>query len=504
MVFDFFQNENCQEVNDFYNKLFNEIPDLIFEFVIAPDNTYLFPLVSRSANDFFELSATHFLDSDKTLIYERIVEQDRTPFFESLLQAKRNLTSWEFEFRVQLPQKGLRWLKIAAKPELYPDGSIAFYGRISDCTILKDNENRLKVSEERFKFALEASTAGVWDWNVATDEVFYSAQSMKILNEDVADVFDSPKRWDKIVHPDDLNRYFSDIQDHFDDRTPFYENHHRVLTSQGKYKWILDRGKVIERDLYGKPLRVIGTHTDISSQKEKELELEQAIDLVRKQNSRLLNFSHIVSHNLNTQAGNIKSILDLIDTDAEESTIQEMLPYLRTVSNDLNETIRNLVQLVSIQNNHNIPVSALNLKKYIVKTLDLIHSSQAQIPLKIDIQVPDYIEVDFNPAYLESVLLNFTTNAIKYADPKRPLEIIYKFEMENNQKVLSISDNGLGINLMKYGESLFGLYKTFHQHADARGLGLYITKNQIESMKGTVSVVSEEGVGSTFKIHFFD
>ena len=134
MVFDFPQNGNYQEVNDFYSKLFNEIPDLIFEFVIAPDNTYLFPLVSKSVNDFFELSSNHFVDSDKYLVYDRIFEADRLMFFQSLVNAKRNITRWDFEFRVLLPEKGLRWLKVSSKPELYPDGNIAFYGRISDVT----------------------------------------------------------------------------------------------------------------------------------------------------------------------------------------------------------------------------------------------------------------------------------------------------------------------------------------------------------------------------------
>ncbi len=84
------------------------------------------------------------------------------------------------------------------------------------------------------------------------------------------------------------------------------------------------------------------------------------------------------------------------------------------------------------------------------------------------------------------------------------MEIKYSFSLENGKKTLSISDNGLGIDLKKYGDSLFGMYKTFHKHEEARGLGLHITKNQIESMKGTVSVESEVGVGSTFKIVFHD
>jgi PAS domain S-box-containing protein len=504
MVFDFSQNENCHEVNNFYNKLFNEIPDLIFEFVIAPDNTYLFPLVSKSVNDFFELSSPRFIDSDKFLIYERIFEADRLPFFQSLVYAKRNIARWDFEFRVLLPEKGLRWLKVASKPELYPDGNIAFYGRISDVTDLKEQEIKLKISEERFKFALEASTAGVWDWDLTNNKVFYSSQSMKILEQGALDIFDNPERWDEIVHPDDLEKYYIEIHNHFDNKTPFYENYHRVLTSSGKYKWILDRGKVIERDQEGRPLRVIGTHTDISSQKEKELELIKTMELFSQQNSRLLNFSHIVSHNLNTQAGNIKSLLDIIDTDDDLESNKEMLSHLRTVSNDLNETIANLTQLVLIQSNSNIPIQSLDLNSYLNKTLDLIKNLKNQHQVIILNKIPEGASVDFNPAYLESVLLNFTTNAIKYSNPDKPIEIKYSFALENGKKMLSISDNGLGIDLKKYGDSLFGMYKTFHKHEEARGLGLHLTKNQIESMKGTVSVESEVGVGTTFKIVFND
>jgi PAS domain S-box-containing protein len=387
---------------------------------------------------------------------------------------------------------------------LYPDGNIAFYGRISDVTDLKEQEIKLKISEERFKFALEASTAGVWDWDLTTNKVFYSSQSMKILEQESLDIFDNPERWDEIVHPDDLEKYYSEIHDHFDNKTPFYENYHRVLTSSGKYKWILDRGKVIERNEDGKPLRVIGTHTDISSQKEKELELVRTMELYSQQNSRLLNFSHIVSHNLNTQAGNIKSLLDIIDADEDLESNKEMLAHLRTVSNDLNETIANLTQLVLIQSNSNIPIKSLDLNLYLNKTLDLIKNLKNYNQVAIINEIPEGVFVDFNPAYLESILLNFTTNAIKYSNPNKPVEIKYFFALENGKKTLSISDNGLGIDLKKYGDSLFGMYKTFHKHEEARGLGLHITKNQIESMKGTVSVESEVGVGTTFKIVFHD
>lgn len=504
MVFDFFQNKECQEINNFYKKLFEEIPDLIFQFIIAPDNVYSFPLVSKSVTEIFELSNDHFIDSSKQIIYNRIFEEDRNPFFQSLIFSRKNLSRWELEFRVVLPEKGLRWLKVSSKPELFPDGSIAFYGRISDITELKDQELKLRISEERFQFALDASTAGIWDWDMRTNKVFYSSLSMKILDLESTDIFDNPERWDEIVHEDDLEKYYSDIQEHFDNKIPFYENYHRVLTSSGKYKWILDRGKVIERDPDGKPLRVIGTHTDISAQKEKELELIKTMELYSQQNSRLLNFSHIVSHNLNTQAGNIKSILDLMDYDTNLVGNSEMLSHLRTVSDDLNDTIANLTQLVAIQSDLNIDVKPLQLNRYVKKIIGIISTCNDASKVTIINSVSDDAVIHFNPAYLESVLLNFTTNAVKYSHPERHPIIEFSFSIENGSKVLSVADNGLGIDLDRHGEMLFGLYKTFHKHQDAQGIGLYITKNQIEAMKGKVTVNSKVGEGTVFKIIFND
>ncbi|KAF2342475.1 sensor histidine kinase [Flavobacterium tistrianum] len=505
MVFDLYGNEDCLEVNNFYKKLLAEMPDLLFQFVIDTDNNYTFPLVSKSADEIFELSSEDFNNDIKFIVYDRILPQDRELFFQSLVKARKEIKPWEIEFRATLPKKGIRWFKIAAKTESATNENVIFYGHVSDITELKDKEEKLRISEERFQFALDASTAGIWDWDMVTNRVFYSSLSLKILELESADIFDDPERWDKIVHPDDLPKYYSDIHEHFDNKIPFYENYHRVMTSSGNYKWILDRGKVIKRDENGKPLRVIGTHTDVSAQKEKELELMKTMKLYSDQNSRLLNFSHIVSHNLNTQAGNIKSILDLIDADVSKQTVTEMLEYLRTVSNDLNETILNLTQIVKTQSNINIAVVPLKLCEYIEKTISTIKGYHQQRKVTIINNVPKYLTINFNPAYMESVLLNFTTNAIKYAHPDRDPVITFDFAIEpEGYKSLKITDNGLGIDLKIYGDLLFGMYKTFHKHEEARGIGLYITRNQIEAMKGTVEVESEVGVGTSFKIIFND
>lgn len=369
---------------------------------------------------------------------------------------------------------------------------------------MKNQELNHKILEDRYQFALEASSGGIWDWDMRTNKVFYSSQSLKILEIESQGIFDDPERWDKIVHPDDLEKYYFAIHEHFNNKTPFYENIHRVLTSSGNYKWILDRGKVIERDANGKPLRAIGTHTDISSQKELELELIKTIKLYSEQNNHLLNFSHIVSHNLKNQAANIKLLLDVIDLEEDENENKKTLQYLRTFSNNLNDTITNLSEIVAIQNNFNVTIKPLKLNLYIKKSTDVINIHGFEKKAIIINKVPESAIVNFNPAYLESVLLNFCTNAVKYSHPEKFPIIEFNFFIENNKKVLTIKDNGLGINLEKHGDLLFGLYKTFHSHDEAQGMGLYITKNQIEAMNGIVTAESKLGEGTTFKIVFND
>ncbi|MEO1487746.1 MAG: ATP-binding protein, partial [Bacteroidota bacterium] len=127
-----------------------------------------------------------------------------------------------------------------------------------------------------------------------------------------------------------------------------------------------------------------------------------------------------------------------------------------------------------------------------------IEKNEVAVSLDIDKK----LTVKSVPAYLESIILNLMTNAVKYRDPNRDSTIELKATMEKNHVVFSVTDNGLGIDMQRYGDKLFGMYKTFHNHKDARGLGLYIIKNQIEAMGGNIHAESTPGKGSTFKVYF--
>ena len=135
------------------------------------------------------------------------------------------------------------------------------------------SEVALRESEFRWRFAIDGAGDGLWDWNVPQSTVFFSPQWKRMLGFDQADIGSSLDEWSKRVHPDDLANVMSEVTAHLDGLSTIYANEHRVSCKDGSWKWILDRGMVVERDAAGKPLRVIGTHTDISERKQIEAAL---------------------------------------------------------------------------------------------------------------------------------------------------------------------------------------------------------------------------------------
>lgn len=369
----------------------------------------------------------------------------------------------------------------------------------TDCLIPK-NDSEICINEVRSQFAIEASGVGVWDWNLATNKVFYSPESLRILeiNEDNGS-FVRPEFWDDLVHPDDKEAYFKNIRLHLEGKTDYYETCHRVLCS-GFYKWILDRGKVVLWDENGSPLRIVGTHTDITEQKVREENLLQTVSVLNSQKNRLLNFAHIVSHNLKSHSGNISSLVALKESQLINDS--EFYEYITTVSKELTTTIDDLVELVNVENNKNIDKEQLNLSEYLDKIFNILVDDISMGKINIINKVNEDLTVLFNKCYLQSVLLNLTTNAIKYSDVSKESFIEFSATKVDNYVVLDVKDNGIGIDLEKHKDSIFGLYKTFHSNSNSSGIGLHIVKNQIESMGGKIEVESELGIGTTFKIYF--
>jgi len=280
-----------------------------------------------------------------------------------------------------------------------------------------------------------------------------------------------------------------------------YTFEHRIICNNGTTRHLSSIMGEVSRDTNNMVACVKGTTQDVTDRKNAEIELNKSFNIVTEQNKRLLNFSYIVSHNLRSHTSNITSLLTLLEEEETKEGKEQLMNHIRSVSDLLNETMINLNDVVSIQKNINLIIEPLSLAAYVEKAVEVLSEQIALKKATITNNINRNLTVNYNPAYLESIVLNFISNAIKYSSPERLPVISIDCYEENGLKVFQIRDNGLGIDLKKYGEKIFGMYKTFHGNKDARGIGLFISKNQIETMGGKIEVESELGVGTTFKIY---
>ncbi|OOQ58381.1 hypothetical protein BC343_11505 [Mucilaginibacter pedocola] len=232
-----------------------------------------------------------------------------------------------------------------------------------------------------------------------------------------------------------------------------------------------------------------------------EIALNRSLELTTQHNQQLKNFTHILSHNIRNHASNIALVSSLVQIEKLDKTNAELFEKINNVSRSLNNTLEDLSHAIKIKESV-IKSTTLNFEAVTDGVLKIFESDLKVNNAKFAADF-EAAEVTFPHIYLESILINLISNALKYRRADIPLEIKLKTYINNQLRtVLECSDNGLGIDLTLHGKKIFGLYKTFHNRKDAHGVGLFLVKTQIESQGGQIEVESTPGNGATFKIIF--
>ena len=278
-----------------------------------------------------------------------------------------------------------------------------------------------------------------------------------------------------------------------------YDTELLFKTAKNNIIWV--RAKVIPViDDYGKCITLRGIFQDIDIIKRNGVNMQSSITLLDDQNKRLQNFAYIVSHNLRSHAGNLKFMVNLFEETKVDNDKEEIFSHIKTISDSLSATMTHLDEIVKIQSEITKERKAVNFQTIfdnVIATLGAnIKASDAQITADFG----EVSEISYIPAYLESIFQNLLTNAIKYQHPDRKPVINCHTKKDGDHIYLVCEDNGLGIDLKRFGDQLFGMYRTFHQNKDAKGIGLFITRNQVEALGGSINVESTVNAGTKFTI----
>ncbi|MES2266945.1 MAG: ATP-binding protein [Bacteroidota bacterium] len=269
-----------------------------------------------------------------------------------------------------------------------------------------------------------------------------------------------------------------------------------LVTAMDRRIWVRSHGSAVVEN--GVVLKVRGFLMDIDRYRAKET----SFDLLKQQHKQLNTFTHVLTHNLRNHANNISLLTSLIDMDALDEDNTDLVGKIARVAENLNSTIDHLSDIIKINENvvESEPVD-FDDSMDVVYSLLQAELEQTGADVQTDFTVPAII---FPKLYLESILTNLVTNSIKYKKEQEcPVIVISTYkDDEKNCVILEYQDNGIGIDLKKHGDKIFGLYKTFTDRPGAHGVGLFLVKTQIESQGGFIIVESKPDVGTIFRIFF--
>ena len=409
---------------------------------------------------------------------------------------------WQDEYRFQCADGSYKY--VFDRGFLVKDANgkpIRMIGAIQDITKQKEEEQRLRLLET----VITQSKDAIMITDIDTSKSVIP--NIIFVNSAFTDITGYPA--DEVIgkSPEILFGKKSDFLE-FDKLKTAVQEYKECFVETISYKksgeefWI-NFSMIPVTDKEGEHSHWISIQRDVTVEKEREKEREQLIRELTQNNKDLKQFSYITSHNLRAPLSNLTGLLNLIEEiPIEDSELKEIINGFSKSTHLLNETINDLVKVIIIKDNPSIQKEKLLIKdvfENVFNQLSFLISANKPI-LKIDLEVETIF--DINKSYLESIFLNLLTNAINYREPSRQLRITIATKVEDNNLFMTFKDNGIGIDLEKNNDKIFGLYQRFHNYPESKGLGLYLVKSQVESMGGTISVDSNVGKGTTFTIVF--
>lgn len=247
----------------------------------------------------------------------------------------------------------------------------------------------------------------------------------------------------------------------------------------------------------------ISIQRDVTERKNREIEREQLIKDLNNSNEDLRHFSYITSHNFKAPLSNLIGFLNIIDEmPIENPVLSQIIQGFKVSTHLLNDTINDLVKILIIRDSDSLEQQSISFAKIMNQVTTQVENLITESGAKIETHFKSTPSVVFNETYLESILLNLLTNAIKYRAYTRPLKIQITTKHQAGFVVLIFEDNGIGVDLERHREKIFGLYQKFHDRPNSKGMGLYLIKSQLESLGGSITVESKVDVGTKFILKF--
>lgn len=443
------------------------------------------------------------MTSDEEFWNEYIHHEDMERTFQSITRAMDNPGQqlWEAEFRFKKADGN--FANVVDKAVIIRDEqgtAIRVIGAIQDVTRARIEEQRLKLLESVVtNTTVAVLIAGIEVIPDVGPKVLYVNEAFTSMTGYLpADVINGRPRilYGEQTDPESLRILFQAVA-----KRRSVEIELVCYTKSGKEFW----GQMMVvpvQESTGSYSHFICLLSDITERKNHEMEKEEFIKGLTQRNKELKQFTYITSHNLRSPLVNLTGLLSLIeDFEVENEELRAIHDKLKISSESLMSTVNDLMDILHTRDTQFIRVEENSLTEVLNHVRNLLQKavSEIQPEIRCNFEVPT---IRFHKAYFESILMNLFTNSIKYRSPTRQLKIDISTKLQDGRIVLTFRDNGIGFDLERHKDRVFGFYQKFHNHPDSKGLGLFLVKSQMEELGGTVDMKSFPDAGTTLTLSF--
>ncbi len=362
-----------------------------------------------------------------------------------------------------------------------------------------------KITEKQIRLELAVGNAqeGIWDWNLKTDEVFFDSTWSHMLGHDATEIITQIDTWENLLHPDDKAKAKLLLKDHLSGRTDFLERTYRLKTKSGKWKWILDKGKIIAYDEQNKPLRAIGKHTDLTEIKNTEEKLRLSIDKEKELNDLKSRFIANASHEFRTPLASILLISNVLNqywAQLDHSDITARINKISEQANHLTNIVANVFEISKFQDGQidfkpeNIDLVALS--NTIIADFNLPAESENRISFYTPLKS---LALSLDPQLITKAMSNLISNSLKYSAEDTFVQV--KLLQTAREVQIHIIDSGIGIPLKDQKHLFQPFFRAGNTgHIPGNGLGLNIARESVILHGGKLKFSGKPGRHSTFVI----
>ncbi|WP_382162313.1 PAS domain-containing protein [Hydrogenophaga sp. ANAO-22] len=491
----------------------SQVPGAVFAVYVRNDGGREYRFLSAGIRDIYGFEADDLMRNPELLGRyfhpedQAMLERDR----QAILAGQVNL---ETEFRVVLPDGTIKWICNRSCAVSADANGFLRVGVLFDITDRKEAESALHASEALWKLALESAGDGVWDWNLTTGEEFFSPGIKAMFGYDNEDIANMSAELDARTHPDDVPQMLADRQAHFEGLAPVYRNEHRIRCKDGRWKWVLSRGMVLSRDENGQPVRMVGTHTDITEHKQAEAQ-HRALEAQLRESQKMEAIGTLaggVAHDFNNLLAAILGNLVLAREDlGEQHPAQESLTEINRAAIRARQLVQ---QILTFSRRQTQEMVRQPLTPLVEEALGLMRSL-LPASLKLVARLPAAgLPVLADATQMQQVLMNLCTNAWQAMEGRSGdiTVALRDVRLDASQGLqlgglaggayacLSVADNGPGMDEATQ-QRIFEPFFTTKAPGAGTGLGLAVVHGIVKAHRGVIALHSRPGEGSRFDVY---